>query len=149
MEAALPDQAADRLGYVPNQRVRSLSAGRTECVGVVVPEPGSDFFLDRQMARLLRGINEELSTNGIQMVLFAPQSPADVQRLEQYLVGGHVDAVLLLTFHESDAPPSRLQARGLPTVVGGPPRRAGPGRLLDGAHPRGGAPAPRPPDEAG
>ena len=121
MEAALPDQAADRLGYVPNQRMRSLSAGRTECVGVVVPEPGSDFFLDRQMARLLRGINEELSMNGIQMLLFAPQSPADVQRLEQYLVGGHVDAVLLLALHDPDTLPAQLHARGIPMVFGGRP----------------------------
>ncbi len=116
------ESAAAQLGYVPNRAARSLAAGRSESVGVVVPEPGSRMFADPLLPRLLRGIGEELSAIGIQMVLFSPQSPADVQRLEQYLGGGHVDAVLLLTLHESDALPSRLQARGIPTVFGGRPR---------------------------
>ncbi len=116
------ERAAADLGYVPNRAARSLAAGRSESVGVVVPEPGSRLFRDPVLPRLLRGIGEELSANGLQMVLFSPQSPADIHRLEQYLAGGHVDAVLLLTLHDSDALPSRLQARGIPTVFGGRPR---------------------------
>jgi len=79
-------------------------------------------FLDPLLPRLLGGIGAELSASGLQMVLFAPQSPADVARLEQYLIGGHVDAVLLLALHESDTLPSRLLARGVPVVFGGRPR---------------------------
>jgi DNA-binding LacI/PurR family transcriptional regulator len=94
----------------------------TASVGVVVPEPGSRLFIDPVLPRLLRGIGEELSATGLQIVLFAPQLPADIQRLEHYLAGGHVDAVLLLTLHESDGLPSRLQARGIPIVFGGRPR---------------------------
>ncbi|TMC80568.1 MAG: LacI family transcriptional regulator [Chloroflexi bacterium] len=116
------ERAAAELGYVPYNATRSPAASRSESVGVVVPEPGSRLFLEPLLPRLLRGIGEELSASGIQMVLFSPQSPADVHRLEHYLAGGHVDAVLLLTLHESDALPSRLQARGIPTVFGGRPR---------------------------
>ena len=106
-------------------RVTKATASRTsDSVGVVIPEPGSRFFLDPLLPRLLGGIGEELSANGLQMVLFAPQSAADVQRLEQYLVGGHVDAVLLLALHESDTLPLRLLARGIPMVFGGRPRHA-------------------------
>lgn len=117
------ERAADELGYVPNRAARSLAAGRSESVGVVIPEPGSRLFLDPLLPRLLGGIGQELSVNGLQMVLFAPQSAADVHRLEQYLVGGHVDAVLLLALHESDTLPARLLARGVPVVFGGRPRR--------------------------
>ena len=115
------ESAATQLGYVANSAARSLAAGRSESVGVVVPEPGSGHFLDPLLSRLLRGIGEELSASGLQMVLFSPQSPADVQRLEQYLVGGHVDAVLMLALHESDTLPARLHARGIPMVFGGRP----------------------------
>ena len=114
--------AAAELGYVPNSAARSLAGGRSDSVGVVVPEPGSRLFLDPLLPRLLRGVGEELSASGLQMVLFSPQSPTDLQRLEQYLAGGHVDAVLLLTLHESDVLPARLKARGIPTVFGGRPR---------------------------
>lgn len=118
------ERAAAELGYVPNRAARSLAAGRSESVGVVIPEPGSRLFRDPLLPRLLGGIGEELSTHGLQMILFAPQTTTDVQRLEQYLVGGHVDAVLLLTLHESDTLPARLLARGVPVVFGGRPRQA-------------------------
>jgi DNA-binding LacI/PurR family transcriptional regulator len=120
---AAVERAAVELGYVPNRAARSLAAGRSESVGVVIPEPGSRVFLDPLLPRLLGGIGAELSASGLQMVLFAPQSAADVARLEQYLIGGHVDAVLLLALHESDTLPSRLLARGVPMVFGGRPRQ--------------------------
>jgi DNA-binding LacI/PurR family transcriptional regulator len=103
---------------------KARAAAPSESVGVVIPEPGSRLFLDPLLPRLLGGIGEELSANGLQMVLFAPQSSADLQRLEQYLVGGHVDAVLLLALHESDTLPGRLLARGIPMVFGGRPRQS-------------------------
>ena len=115
------ERAAAELGYVPNRAARSIASGRSESVGVVIPEPRSSLFLDPLFPRLLRGIGEELSASGLQMVLFAPPSPSDVQRLEQYLAGGHVDAVILLTFHESDTLSVRLQARGIPVIYGGRP----------------------------
>jgi DNA-binding LacI/PurR family transcriptional regulator len=57
------------------------------------------------------------------MVLFAPRSTADVSRLEDYLAGGHVDALILLTMPESDAFPDVLRSRGMPVVLGCRPRR--------------------------
>ncbi len=57
------------------------------------------------------------------MVIFAPQAETEIERLERYLAGGHVDAVLFLALHEFDALPSRLRARGIPIVFGGKPRQ--------------------------
>src|SRR5947207_11561063 len=116
------ERTAAELGYVPNRAARSLGAGRSESVGVLVPEPSSQLFGDPILARLLGAIGEELSAKGLQMVLFAPQSATDIERLEQYLAGGHVDAVLLLALHESESLPARLQARGIPMVFGGRPQ---------------------------
>jgi DNA-binding LacI/PurR family transcriptional regulator len=100
-----------------------LAAGRSESVGVVVLDPGWNAFQDPSFPRLLHGIGSELSSNGLQMVLFAPQSKADSGRLEQYLAGGHVDGVLLLRLVDHEVLPERLQARGIPVVLGGRPRR--------------------------
>ena len=118
------ERAAAELGYLPNRAARSLAAGRSESVGVLIPEPSSQLFGDPMLARLLGAIGEELSANGLQMVLFAPQSATDIERLDQYLAGGHVDAVLLLALHESESLLARLQARGIPMVFGGSPRTA-------------------------
>lgn len=125
MEAVSPTTATfDQLPTVrSDSAVRSDPAVRSDSVGVVIPEPGSLSFLDPVLPRLLTGIGEELSASGLQMVLLAPQTATDVQRLEQYLAGGHVDAVLLLALHESDSLPARLHARGVPMVFGGRPRQ--------------------------
>jgi DNA-binding LacI/PurR family transcriptional regulator len=116
------ERVARELRYVPNRAAKSLAAGRTESVGVVVPQPTSPRFLDPLFPRLLHAIGQELSANGLQMSVFAPQSEVDVTRLEQYLAGGHVDAVLMLSLPGSDALSVRLQARGIPVVFGGRPR---------------------------
>jgi DNA-binding LacI/PurR family transcriptional regulator len=79
-------------------------------------------FCDPMVPRLLHGIGEELSSRGLQMVLFAPQTGSDLVRLDQYLAGGHVDAVLLLAPHESESLVTRLKAHGIPMVSGGRPR---------------------------
>ncbi|HET7338543.1 MAG TPA: LacI family DNA-binding transcriptional regulator [Candidatus Dormibacteraeota bacterium] len=116
------ERAAAQLGYVPNRAARSLAAGRSESVGVVVLDPEWNVFQDPSFPRLMRGIAGELEANGLQMVLFAPQSAADSNRLEQYLAGGHVDAVLLLNLVDHEVLPDRLRARGIPVVLGGKPR---------------------------
>ncbi|HET9781349.1 MAG TPA: LacI family DNA-binding transcriptional regulator [Candidatus Dormibacteraeota bacterium] len=115
------ERAAAELGYVPNRAARSLAAGRSESVGVVVLDPEWNVFQDPSFPRLMRGIAGELEANGLQMVLFAPQSQADSTRLEQYLAGGHVDGVLLVHLVDHEVLPDRLRSRGIPVVVGGKP----------------------------
>ena len=117
-------RAASELGYVPNSAARSLAAGRTESVGVVLPHPATGLFGDPMLARLLFGIGEELSAHNLQMVLFAPQSDADTVRLEQYLAGGHVDAVLVITVQGAHPLTPQVLANGIRVVFGGRPREA-------------------------
>jgi DNA-binding LacI/PurR family transcriptional regulator len=117
------ESAAAELGYVANRAARSLAAGRSESIGVVVLDPAWNVFQDPSFPRLLHGIGAELSEHELQMVLFAPQSEADSMRLEQYLAGGHVDGVLVVRLDDHEVLPQRLQSRGIPVVLGGRPRR--------------------------
>ena len=115
----------ERLGYVPNRAARSLVTRRSDSIAVVIPEPSNRLFSDPFFPRLLRGISGELSARDLQLVLLAPESPADAARVERYLAAGHVDGVLLVSLHGDDPLPARLTARGLPVVVGGrPPEHA-------------------------
>jgi DNA-binding LacI/PurR family transcriptional regulator len=115
------ERAAQRLGYVPNRAARSLVTGRSDSIGVVIPEPSARLFGEPFWPPLVRGISDELGKRELQLVLFAPQSPADGERLERYLTRGHVDGALLVSLHGSDPLPVRLAARGVPVVVGGRP----------------------------
>ena len=115
------ERAARRLGYVPNRAARSLVTGRSDSLALVIPEPTTRLFGDPFFPRLLRGITEVVSANDLQLVLFAPQSRTDEERLEGYLAGGHVDGALLVSLHGNDPLPARLVERGLPVVLGGRP----------------------------
>ena len=115
------ERAAQKLRYVPNRAARTLVTGRTDSIGLVIPEPTAMLFGDPFFPRLVRGISEVLARKQLQLVLLAPQSEADETRLESYLSAGHVDGVLMVSFHGADPLPERLHQRGMPVVLGGRP----------------------------
>src|SRR5438477_12466428 len=55
------ERAAAELGYVPNRAARSIASGRSESVGVGIPEPRSSLFHDPPVPRMLRGLRAQLS----------------------------------------------------------------------------------------
>jgi DNA-binding LacI/PurR family transcriptional regulator len=114
-------RAISRLGYIPNPAARSLVTRRSESVGVVITEPTSRLFNEPFFPRLLRGISGELAARQLQLVLLMPESRADEARLEQYLMSGHVDGVVLVSLHGDDPLPGDLMRYGIPVVVGGRP----------------------------
>ena len=125
------ERAAQKLSYVPNRAARTLVTGRTDSIGLVIPEPTAMLFGDPFFPRLVRGISEVLSPRQLQLVLLAPQSAADESRLEGYLSAGHVDGVLMVSIHGADPLPERLHQRGMPVVLGGRPSGNGPVTYVD------------------
>jgi DNA-binding LacI/PurR family transcriptional regulator len=115
------ERAAEKLRYVPNRAARTLVTGRTDSIGLVIPEPTAFLFGDPFFPRLVRGISEVLSRRLLQLVLLMPQSAADETRLEGYLSAGHVDGVLMVSLHGNDPLPDRLHERGTLVVLGGRP----------------------------
>ncbi len=118
------ERAATRLGYVPNRAARSLVTRRNDSIGLVIPEPTAQFFNDPFFPRLVRGVTEGLAEPGVQLVLFMPQSSKQEARLADYLAGGHVDGVLLVSLHGFDGLPLGLRRQGIPVVLCGRPLAA-------------------------
>jgi DNA-binding LacI/PurR family transcriptional regulator len=118
------ERAAARLGYVPNRAARSLVTRRNDSIGLVIPEPTGQFFNDPFFPRLVRGVAEGLAEPGVQLVLFMPQSSKEEARLADYLGGGHVDGVLLVSLHGRDDLPIGLKRQGIPVVLCGRPLAA-------------------------
>jgi DNA-binding LacI/PurR family transcriptional regulator len=101
-----------------------------ESVGVVIQSPDSSVFADPALPRLLSGIDAALAAHGIQMVLFPHHASDDVHRLERYLAGNHVNAVILLT-SAGDGLAGVLQSLDIPVVYGGRPRRRADASFVD------------------
>ncbi|MFD1539647.1 LacI family DNA-binding transcriptional regulator [Nonomuraea guangzhouensis] len=114
-------QAIQELGYVPNRAARALVTRRTDTVALVVSESELRVFDEPYFAGTIRGIGSALAETGLQLILAMAQSQEEHERLEHYLTGQHVDGVLLLSLHGADPLPGRLEAMGVPTVLGGRP----------------------------
>ena len=125
------ERAAEKLRYVPNRAARMLVTGRTDSIGLVIPEPTAFLFGDPFFPRLVRGISEVLSRRLLQLVLLMPQSATDEARVEGYLSAGHVDGVLMVSLHGDDPLPERLHERGTVVVLGGRPRANSPVTYVD------------------
>jgi DNA-binding LacI/PurR family transcriptional regulator len=118
---AAVERAVERLGYVVNSAARSLVTQRTDSVALVVSEPDVRVFADPFFGGIVRGASQELTPAGKQLVLIMAQSEGDRARIQRYVAGGHVDAVLLLSLHGADSLPGALARAGVATVIGGRP----------------------------
>ena len=114
-------QALDDLGYVPNLMARSLMTRRSDMVALVSAEPDVRIFNDPFFAGITRGVSLELSDADLRLILLMIQRPADAERIEEYLLSGHADGVLVISEHASQKLVGRLATAGIPVVVGGRP----------------------------
>jgi DNA-binding LacI/PurR family transcriptional regulator len=146
------ERAVAKLGYVPNRAARCLVTRRADSVALVVSEPHARFFSEPFFAGMVRGVSAALAGTGVQLLLLmahdlddrpgdhpgGPPNPPGRARLERYVVGGHVDGVLLASVHGDDPLPAILDRAGVPAVLVGRPAGPLPASYVD-ADNRGGA----------
>jgi LacI family transcriptional regulator len=101
------------LGYRPSRVARSLVTGRTETVGIVVPDITNPFF-----SAIIRGCEDQLLKHGYS--LFLCNTDEDTQREEYYinlLVSQGVDGLLLFSLGSSAETLGVSIPEDLPTVA--------------------------------
>ncbi|MGY1622342.1 LacI family DNA-binding transcriptional regulator [Geodermatophilus sp. SYSU D00965] len=107
------DQAARRLGYVPNSLASSLVSRSTRTVAVVVSDLTNPFF-----PSLLTPIYDELQLLGYRVVLLTERTDNLAgQETLQRLLDRSIDGVLVTTATLGSRFAVELQRRGLPTVL--------------------------------
>jgi DNA-binding LacI/PurR family transcriptional regulator len=132
------ERAVAKLGYVPNRAARSLVTRRADSIALVVSEPHARFLSEPFFAGMVRGVSAALADTGVQLLLLIAHDLPDRGRLERYVVGGHVDGVLLASLHGDDPLPGILDRAGVPAVLVGRPAAPSPATYVD-ADNRGGA----------
>jgi LacI family transcriptional regulator len=107
------DEAARRLGYIPNSLASSLASRSTRTVAVVVSDLTNPFF-----PNLLTPIFDELQLLGYRVVLFAERTdlPTGQEALTR-LLDRSIDGVLVTTATLGSPFAALLQQRGLPLVL--------------------------------
>ena len=115
------EQAIEKVGYVRNMAARNLVTQRTRAVGLIVHEPHSVFLEDPNIGAILLGTNERLSEDDYQLVCLIIGSDRDSARVADYLRGGFVDGVVIVSAREHDPIAVAIGQRGLPAVFVGHP----------------------------
>lgn len=118
---AVVQRAVDELNYVPNQAARALMTRRVDTVALIAAESDTRVFGDPFFSAIVRGVGQELSRADVHLVLSMAQSEADMERVETYLRGGHVDGALVISEHDRLDVIGHARATGIPLVVGGRP----------------------------
>ncbi len=101
----LPDETRSRietairdLGYVPNPHARRLSRGRSDMIGLVIPDISNPFF-----AMLVASIEEEADKLGLAVSLNATLNrPGREMKYLGLIEHHHVDGLIFVTNHPDD-----------------------------------------------
>jgi LacI family transcriptional regulator len=91
------NEAAGRLGYVPNLIAKQLNSRKTNTIGVVVPDLENSFF-----SYIVDSIIDNSTANGYRVILTVSREKADVERRNiENLIGMRVDGMLVCNSQET------------------------------------------------
>jgi LacI family transcriptional regulator len=85
-------ETMQRLGFVANRQARSLAGGRSNSIGVLVPDLGTGYI-----GEIIRGIDAELSLTDLDLILYTTHRTASKESsYVTNLATGMVDGLLLV-----------------------------------------------------
>ena len=110
---------AESLNYQPNVAARSLAAGRTHILGLVIPMGVSALFSDPYFPLLIQGIASACNANEHSVMLWLAEPEYERRTIRQVLQGGLIDGVILASALMDDPMLEALRKRGLPFILVG------------------------------
>ena len=104
--------AARILDYVPHLGARSLSRGRSNTIGVVLPDLFGEFF-----SEIIRGVDYAAHRRGLQLLLSNMHGSADETEAAIRAMRGRVDGLLVMSPQVDADFLGRNSPKDLPTIV--------------------------------
>lgn len=83
---------ATRLGYSPHAAARSLSAGRTNTIGVLLPDLYGEFY-----SELIRGIDQTAQREGFHLLVASSHNEKDAIEAALQSMRGRVDGLVVMS----------------------------------------------------
>lgn len=106
-------QAAEKLGYVPNQQARSLAGGRSNLIGVLVPALSNNYI-----SEILRGIDEKLAEANYNLILYTThRHQGKESSYVATILNGGADGLLLVVPLISSSYLDALREQDFPYVL--------------------------------
>ena len=106
-----------RLDYHPNVAARSLAAGKTRILGVVIPMGVSTLFTDPYFPILLQGISSACNAHDHSVMLWIAEPEYERRTIRQILNNGLIDGVILTSHLMNDPIIAALVAQKMPFIL--------------------------------
>lgn len=110
---------AEKLNYHPNLAARSLAAGKTHVLGLVIPMGVSTLFVDPYFPLLIQGISTACNANNYSVMLWLAEPEYERRTIGQVVRGGAIDGVILASALMDDPVQEALLASGIPFILVG------------------------------
>lgn len=106
--------AIKEIGFVPSASARSLASGRSNLIGVIVPDIVSEWIIP-----LILGIGSEAENRGFQMLLHSTGHDQTSVRDSQNLLfeSSHTAGLIFASWHIPISFPLRLAKKDIPVVI--------------------------------
>lgn len=119
---AAVNAAIKKTGYRVNAHARSLATNRANSVAFLLTESQDKLFQDPNFEVLMRGTADALAVHDISLILILAGTEGEQRRAVDFLAGGHVDGVLLVSSHQDrKGIISDIVATGIPAIACGVP----------------------------
>ena len=107
--------------FQPNIAARSLAAGRTNVLGLVIPAGVSAIFSDPYFPLLIQGVSTACNARDYSVMLWLAEPEFERRMIRQILHGGLLDGVVVSSMLMEDPIVQSLHETKKPFIVGGRP----------------------------
>jgi LacI family transcriptional regulator len=106
-------QRMKEVNYQPNPAARTLVSGRTNLVGLIVPDLIYPFF-----AQVAKGISAKLRAQDYSLIISSSEDDPNMERREiDQMLARRVDALILASVQSSAESLNKMQDQGIPCVL--------------------------------
>lgn len=110
-------QVIKQLNYQPNVVARSLAAGRTQILGLIVPAGIATTFEDPFFPTFIRGITSACNAHNYSLMLWLAEAEYERRMINQVLRNGLLDGLIISTIHLPDEIVDALSTLEMPFVL--------------------------------
>jgi LacI family transcriptional regulator len=106
-------QRIKELNYRPNATARALVTGKTNLIGLIVPDLVHPFF-----SQIAKAISVSLRAQQYGLIISSSEDDAELERREiDQMLGRHVDAIILASTQTTAENAARIQDANVPCVL--------------------------------
>lgn len=108
----------EQLNYQPNNAAKSLVSKTSHSLGIILPRPAEELFLNLFFAEVIRGIVTHATKAGFDLLMTTGTSDdEEIEAVTRLVIGRKVDGIILLHSRRNDPLISFLKRMNFPFVL--------------------------------